>query len=320
MNAPTVLRLSGPEDTLRNIPGLLGYMPEDSLVVLVQRTTDEGVRLAVTLRFPLAETIASPEALLEHTMKALAASHSDTLTAVVWSKHRLTGDEEVQIGMPLAYLESMGVKVRDYLWTDGESVYGSFLCNDPECCPKNIDLSDVTGSEVVIITGQTVADSREDIEDALRWSEPIGVHTDVKADPVALYSELLAIGAGDIEIDAPFVALFAATTTDKWARDTFLRLFCLGRVNHELLFDRETVYYLAKRIPDSDYPTVLATLACMAYVTNAPIEAQFLCARAGQTRLAVLIDAACKEGMPPDMFCWTFADTPQSTIDQAHGR
>lgn len=120
------VRVSGPEELLSIIPHLLGFQPENS-VILVFMTDD-----AVTLTMRMDDTIAlSSERDMRAAFQRGILHEPEAVAAVVWSENPSAILRADIIGDVLA---DLGVHVQDVLTVKGGR-WKSALCTAPECCP-----------------------------------------------------------------------------------------------------------------------------------------------------------------------------------------
>lgn len=125
----TTITLHSPEELIREVPALLGFVPQNSLVaVLLDRTS-----LRCTLRWDLEhELIAQAIRIIGIAHRAEAdgavlAVYADTSVA---AKRFSNG-----INRAADLLEEQGIGVHDLLWVS-EGHWGSYLCAEPTCCPE----------------------------------------------------------------------------------------------------------------------------------------------------------------------------------------
>lgn len=132
-------RLSGPADLLRAVPYLLGFHPEDSLVLV---GLDRG-RLVVTARLDLLDSV-EPD-LLADTLGALVRGGASELISMVWDGPPGGGDTPMLDPLlPWADVARLvecaagevGLRLVEQLLVAGER-WWSYLCLEQECCPPD---------------------------------------------------------------------------------------------------------------------------------------------------------------------------------------
>lgn len=131
------LRLRGPGDLVQVIPYLLGFHPDESLVLV---GLADG-RVVVTVRIDLADLgAAAPPGVLASTVSAIARGGAEELVGVVFDDHatgpidadRLPWDE-LHLAVRVE-AERVGIGVDDVLFVSRRRRW-SYCCGDPGCCP-----------------------------------------------------------------------------------------------------------------------------------------------------------------------------------------
>lgn len=181
-----ILRLREPSDVLSAIPYLLGFHPEQSIVVLAMA----GTRLLFAARedLPAPEEAGEPSRLGERLVAILSREEADSVVLVGYGS-----DEAVRPAM-LALrdaCEGAGVRVRELLRAE-DGRYWSYFCNDPACCPAEGCRYDPQSSTVAaawILAGRVALPNRAAYEGQL---EPVqGHHRLVMAQATARASDWL---------------------------------------------------------------------------------------------------------------------------------
>ena len=157
---PVSLGVGSPAALLAVVPHLLGFAPEDSLVVL--GAGPPRGRIHVTFRFDLPDPPA-PDA------TAAIAAHTVTLL----SRQELTMAVVIGYGpgplvTPLAdalrhAAAEIGLELRDVLRVD-EGRYWSYLCREPSCCPAEgvpFDTAAHPAGAAMATSGREVLTSRD---------------------------------------------------------------------------------------------------------------------------------------------------------------
>lgn len=132
-------RLAGPDDLLRAVPYLLGFHPEDSLVLIGL----ESGRLVVTARLDLRHSV-EPELIVD-TLGALARGGATELISMVWDGP--AGAGATDLSPPVGVLpwtdvarlvagvaDDVGLRPVEQLLVRGGR-WWSYLCREPGCCP-----------------------------------------------------------------------------------------------------------------------------------------------------------------------------------------
>jgi hypothetical protein len=135
--------LTSPHDLLAAIPFLIGYHPEDSLVVVSIK--DNAVGMAMRIDYP----VDIPEGAYD-----LLASHlqRDSSTGALLVAYVPAGrsDGEVVLADASAALTRIGIATDESLLIQGGR-YRSVLCQDPSCCPAEGSLiPEIDGSRIAV--------------------------------------------------------------------------------------------------------------------------------------------------------------------------
>ena len=135
------VRIGSPTSLLAVIPGLLGFDPEHSIVVI--GTDPQTAQVRVTLRYdvpdPCAPRVAA--ALAEHAVSLLDAQGVRAAVAVGYG----TDAEVSPVAAALRQRATeAGIAVTEVLRAENQR-YWSYVCMDPECCPPEGTPFDVTG-------------------------------------------------------------------------------------------------------------------------------------------------------------------------------
>jgi hypothetical protein len=138
--------LTSPHDLLAAIPFLIGYHPENSLVLLALK--DDTVGMAMRVDMPTDIAPESYDLLASHFQRE--AADAALVVAYVDSQ---TDPEPVLINTSAALLRA-GISIKESLIvSDGR--YRSMLCHDSECCPPlgspipDIDSSRIAAEHVI---------------------------------------------------------------------------------------------------------------------------------------------------------------------------
>lgn len=155
----------GPSSLVAAIGHLIGFEPEDSLVLVA--ISREGYRVQLLIRIDLIGS--SEEKLLEDSQRALLRAHQETgadlvLPVLYVGKNWQTWREFVK---NLNKVELKSLTLLDALWVD-QNRYGSILCENQECCPiEGFALpSDSSLEKLQLISqGKAVMGKRESIDE-----------------------------------------------------------------------------------------------------------------------------------------------------------
>jgi hypothetical protein len=132
--------LTSPNDLLAAIPFLIGYHPENSLVLVALK--DDNVGMAMRVDMPTDIAPESYDLLASHFQREAA---DDALIVAYVDSQRDT--EAVLIKTSAALLRAV-ISIKEYLFvSDGR--YRSMLCHDSECCsPLGSPIPDIDSSRI----------------------------------------------------------------------------------------------------------------------------------------------------------------------------
>lgn len=307
------IRVTGPAGALRNIPGLVGFIPTDSLVLLFM---GERGQVTCTIRIDLDDALADPDRLLSLVPSTARQAQAIRLLPSLWCERMPTENDLAGLMVALTMIDTLHVTVYDLLWTNGVDAYSSYSCDDPTCCPRVIDYG---ASEIELTKGETAARSRDALVRSLspRVSPETGFgHVD--PDPVALFTELQASAQDESIVDESLALLFRATTRySTWSRDTFIVLFAKAMVHDGMPgLDGARLERLAQSIPDGE-DKALGVLTALAFMAGNGAASRILAQRCPDDSLAGLVTAALDMGSSPRFLIDTFAVISQARIDES---
>lgn len=314
LNAPLVLR--SPADLLVELPAVLGFVPTDSLVVLLVRGND----LRCTLRFDLL-----PD-LTEAAIRAIAVAHradADGALLAVYTEN--PGDPEhpfaAQVERVIGLLEEQGIDVRDALLVDDDR-WWSYCCEDPGCCPP--EGSPVPRRVAVLEADRAVrgrrpvAASRADAVSAFQLQPPLPRET-LRAAEEAL-GHYQGLDTAKFAFAALETLARALTTASQDAsdalddelraivalavQDVHLRDYLLGRAIGtwtDLVAPCDALVTVALRSPDRlRSATAAAAMALLAADGTGSVGIWALAEHAAGSSLADLVVAGVDAGLPPE--------------------
>lgn len=141
--APAVTRVSGPADVAAMVPYLLGFQPQESLVVVALEGPRK--RFGLVLRVDL---IREPELVELQTAQVLHVLVAHRIGRVLLAAFSAGGiDAEPLVRAVLEQLGDHRVAVEDAFRADGQR-WWSYLCADPVCCSPSGVPYDVTTAAV----------------------------------------------------------------------------------------------------------------------------------------------------------------------------
>jgi hypothetical protein len=151
------IRIGSPASLLAVVPVLLGFEPDNSMVVI--GIEEPGAEVKLTLRYDLPDPGLAP-AVAGHAMSVLTAQRIQTAVAVGY------GPEHLVSPVAAALREcapTTGVTVTELLRTENQR-YWSYVCKDPACCPpegKPFDVRDHPAARAMAAESARVLASRD---------------------------------------------------------------------------------------------------------------------------------------------------------------
>jgi hypothetical protein len=165
---PSVTKVKDPADVISVVPYLLGFVPQESLVVVALEGSPQ--RFGPCARLDLVGGNDPPDAAqrqIDFVAELVEKHHFDPLILVAYSA--CTGDSDLTDSLMrdlIARLRDDGIEVTEALRADGTR-WWSYTCDDRRCCPAEGTSYDADSSRVAaeaVVAGLARAPSR----DALR--------------------------------------------------------------------------------------------------------------------------------------------------------
>ena len=151
--AHRVVRVGSPASLLMVVPGLLGFIPADSLVVIGA----EHGKVKLTLRYDLPDP---PDAtvtaeIIQHASEIFAAQKIESVLAIGYGSSSLV--------TPVAdALRATALPIREILRVEGGR-YWSYLCDDENCCPADGTPFDTIAESAAVLTASPVLAARDEL-------------------------------------------------------------------------------------------------------------------------------------------------------------
>jgi hypothetical protein len=236
-----VAKLSGPGDIVSMIPYVLGFMPDDSLVLVALEGPNK--RFGPVMRLDLAETTGEAAEQVDYLVALVDAHKLCDVVVVAYSDDARRSDRVVR--PVLRRLRRSRASVTEALRADGHRWY-SYTCHK-RCCPPSgvrYDADSSAPSAEAVFAGLTRAESRDALR-AMFAPEPDAVVARIQAELQAIHADrvegestsmgemarMLAMGAHcqprqlailmDAAQDDNWIAFFLATMTRQFARESF---------------------------------------------------------------------------------------------------
>lgn len=266
--------LTSPHDLLSAIPFVVGFKPEESIILISVR--QDSVSMAMRIDFPPALDDAQVEILISH----LKRDHADAVLAVFYTQF-LNEATEAVIAMVTRAIEAE-IMLRESLVVAGDR-WRSLLCQDPQCCPlEGSPLPELVDSRIAVEQvalgkplpfeniDQLVASLSALPEDSEILEEISRIPIiDYQTDPVAQQREgaeaimdfMADFHADGLCRDKKLIALVLVRLLDLQVRD-----FALGSVTEETMNNYFNAWRWLMRIAPQGYVAPVATLfAAVAY-------------------------------------------------------
>jgi Domain of unknown function (DUF4192) len=156
------VRISSPLTLLAVIPGLLGFEPADSLVVI--GTGQPGAEVQLTLRYDLPEPAARREAaaIADGVTNILTVQHITTAAAVGYGPDGAVAPVASALRARAA---EAGIALTEVLRAE-DGRYWSYICSNPRCCPPEgtpFDVADHPVARAFAASGRQVLASRQEL-------------------------------------------------------------------------------------------------------------------------------------------------------------
>lgn len=118
-----------PEDLISAVPFILGYSPENSLVVIALKDSGE-LNYAMRVDFPTADEFHD---LGQELISKMISDKADSVLLVAYSDNPIASECLMEF---VDEIREAGINAKEMLLI-AENNYRSLLCNDLECCPLN---------------------------------------------------------------------------------------------------------------------------------------------------------------------------------------
>ena len=295
------VRVSSPGELVSMIPNLLGFIPHDSLVVLL--LADEG-SLVCTMRVDLNTPVVDVS---RRIVDLAAREHVTGIVCVVYPESTGWRDSAGSVWLDeiVADAETASVRAMDALLVvDGR--WWSLFCEQTDCCPPEGHAIETSGDALL---------TRAEVEDAYAL-QPSVDESFVDAprglslfDQCRLAVTLLPQTAADPKAAADVIALVQDVRVRDWVLSQI--------VDDERLIDM--VVQLALRTPAVFRPIVagLAAAALAAQGVN-PVGTRAMLDHAGDDSLGVLVGMSVDLAYSPTVLRDLIASSVERLVDQIH--
>jgi Domain of unknown function (DUF4192) len=156
------VRIGSPLTLLAVVPGLLGFEPADSIVVI--GTGQPGAEVQLTLRYDLPDPAAprGAAAIADGVTNILTVQHITTAAAVAYGPDSAVAPVADALRARAA---EAGIGLTEVLRAEGDR-YWSYVCSNPRCCPPEgtpFDLADHPVARAFAASGRRVLASRQEL-------------------------------------------------------------------------------------------------------------------------------------------------------------
>lgn len=326
MSAPPAgrVRLSDPGELIAAVPHLLGFHPQDSVVLLALH----GKQLGLTLRADLVDI--EQASLLGEQMLVPLARQGPTGAVLVVIGGELTPDGDPPRRALVEVLDQVfsgaGIPLAHVAWAAATAGGASWRCyDDPTCAGTVVDPAATPLAAATVAAGAVTYRSREEIAGLLAADDPAALRrrvallraadaehpmgAAVRAQRLTRLAELRRqAAAGDIELSDGTVAEVASALCDHRVRDACLS-WCTGpgAVAAERLW-----LALVRATPAPQRAEPAALLALVAYLRGdgalAGLAVEDALRACPEHSLSGLLRAALNGGLPPEVLRTVVAD------------
>ena len=339
------LLLRSPDSCLAATPHLLGFTPQDSVVVLGLATDSAGTRrLVLTQRLDRPsshglDSEQSAQVARDSARVMVEEAGADTVIVSVWGSESPspTGalPELTFVDQLVDALDDRGAGTLDVLYTDGQRRW-SYGCDDHGCCPPEGALIPQETRTLMAAefayAGQAVASSRQSITDELepvpdpavvqaiadrQATTPIAVASrdtirDARVDAI---SDLHMRDAQHVPLDADQIAETALALADIRIRDTYV--WDLGQPYADRHAAIASLAQVVRAAPPGHVAPAATVLALQHYQVGDGARANVALDRAAADdpdySLARLVRMSLTAGLPPATFAQAMAGLSRET-------
>jgi len=160
---PPVARLRGPGDIAAVVPSLLGFSPQQCLVVLVLGPPRRRIRLTMRVDLPAPDRDDHWAALSASLRPGFVQADGDAVALCVYSPEPAHLDAALRHLRPMC--DEYGLELVDALRVDGGRWF-SGVCSDPQCCPPDglpVPQDSAAVAALVVEDGRLVRGSRAEL-------------------------------------------------------------------------------------------------------------------------------------------------------------
>lgn len=292
----TTTRLTGPKDVITAIPTLLGFQPDEDVVVIF---INHENRVMLTTRVDF-DPRDNGEWVVDIVERIQQMEPDASCLSVVATEGPLPDEEDRPW---VDRIMAAGMIVRDDLWMNtATKTAGSFLCEAQDCCPFEY------GEALVIPEKGIPMPSRDEIVEAVQFTGPDLLESEMALpgpDFWTVCDDVLLLTTGERPEDIPHferAAVYLARTAVAGIveRDSVLVHFAVN-VPSSQRWAPAIIEALARRSREPHFLTLLATFA---YIGGEGAMAWALLDRADsivKLSLSTLIERAMRGATPPSV-------------------
>gem|GEM_PF-1017905 len=322
------VQIDGPANLLATVPHLLGFNPENSLVIVAVKGENDQVVVAMTIDLP--QKVEFDQDFVSNLKETLKRSGADGLVTVFYLEN--DPQDYVKVANFLMNEVSTQFHVRDILWVY-ESKWASFLCIDQNCCPANgrpLSVENSSKSSATLsLVGKPMVGNKKELDNFLK---PTKVNQDLvpliskfakqkaraehnQNHPKWAKTQFSFLSQKKVfnEFDEKIWARLLFGLTDIPVRDALLAhhidISQICEDPNEYLVSIARKWAKVARVAPADFRTPICTcVAAFLWQAGEGILARsavdFALAQDPQFHLAKLLNNALNSGMPP----WEFRD------------
>lgn len=322
------VQIDGPANLLATVPHLLGFNPENALVVVALK--GENDRVVVTMTLDLPQVKEFDQEFLNNLKETMKRSGADGLVAVFFVEK----DPHIyqEVASNLMSEVSSQFHIRDILWVY-QTKWASYLCSDLLCCPvlgRDLLVERKGATTPVLKVVETSAlGSRRELDDFLKVTKvnpelvPLiskfakqkakAEHSNSHSKWAKTQFSFLSQKKAFNEFDEKMWARLLMGLTDIPVRDALLAHHIesaqISENPNEYLISIAKKWAQVARVSPADFRTPICTcIAAFFWQAGEGILARgavdFALAQDPQFHLAKLLNNALNSGMPP----WEFRD------------
>ncbi len=155
------IEITGPLDLLTTIPHLIGYEPDEELIIIALKDKSDSVLVSMALDLPNpAETIETE--FVTNLQETITRAGAEGIVVVFYVKQN--PEHYLELVSQLQILLNSDIHIRDILWVSQDH-WASYICQDLTCCPLEGRVLDKTKNSLaqveLVLAGRGLQDKGE---------------------------------------------------------------------------------------------------------------------------------------------------------------